>query len=141
MTDKKNGSEVKQAQSTMTKKEAVERSLRDLGNTATPTQLKKHIWDRYRIEMDLKHISTAKAKILNPASHSKPAVAKPAAVKPTTPASASPKPVADKAVVGKVAVLPGGSQGINLRDIETVKDLVERVGAASLRKLIDVMAR
>jgi len=28
-----------------------------------------------------------------------------------------------------------------LKDIETVKDLVERVGAASLKKLIDVMAR
>jgi len=28
-----------------------------------------------------------------------------------------------------------------LRDIETVKNLVERVGADSLKKLIDVMAR
>jgi hypothetical protein len=33
----------------------------------------------------------------------------------------------------------GGS--ISLRDIETVKDLVERVGADSLKKLIDVVAR
>jgi hypothetical protein len=30
---------------------------------------------------------------------------------------------------------------ISLRDIETVKDLVERVGADSLMKLIDAMAR
>jgi hypothetical protein len=33
------------------------------------------------------------------------------------------------------------SGAISLRDIETVKDLVERVGAVNLKKLIDVLAR
>jgi hypothetical protein len=33
------------------------------------------------------------------------------------------------------------SHGISLEDIETVKDLVERVGAGSLRHLIDVLVR
>jgi hypothetical protein len=50
------------------------------------------------------------------------------------------QPVAAKKTPTKVAPAPQGG-GISLRDIETVKDLVERVGADCLKKLIDVMAR
>lgn len=138
MVDKKNGSPTDKAPGGMTKKEAVEKGLRSLGNSATPTQLKKHIWDRFKIEMDLNHISTAKAKILKAAEQPKPAAAK-----PTVATSPAKPPAASKPSVRKEVGMPLGNatQGINLKDIESVKDLVERVGAASLKKLIDVMAR
>lgn len=126
MADMKTGSSSTKTEGSMTKKEAVERGLKTLGSSATPTQLQKHIREQYKIEMDLKHISTAKAKIMKAASPSKPAVAK-----STGTTSHHPQPMAH----GK------GIQGIHLKDIETVKELVERVGATSLKKLIDVMAR
>jgi hypothetical protein len=126
MADMKNGSSSTKTEGSMTKKEAVERGLKTLGSSATPTQLQKHIREQYKIEMDLKHISTAKAKIIKATGQSKPAVAKP---------TSTTLPVPQAMSQGK------GPHGIHLRDIETVKELVERVGATSLKKLIDVMAR
>ncbi|HTU23345.1 MAG TPA: hypothetical protein VMG10_35245 [Gemmataceae bacterium] len=142
MVDKTNGSPSSKAPGGMTKKEAVEKGLATLGSSATPTQLKKHIWDRFHIEMDLNHISTAKAKILKAAGEHKPAAAKPAAR--TSPAAL---PVSQKAGIRKETTakpaIPhsNAAHGISLKDIETVKELVERLGANSLKKLIDVMAR
>ena len=132
-----NGSEVKKAQGSMTKKEAVLKSLGDLGTSATPTQLQSHIKDRYRLTMTLKHLSTAKAKILKAGELRKPAAPKAPTQQPT-----SQKTTVRKEEPRKAAMSHGsGMQGISLKDIETVKDLVERVGATSLKKLIDVMAR
>jgi hypothetical protein len=141
MADTKNSSSSTKTEGSMTKKEAVEKGLKTLGSSATPTQLQKHIREQYKIEMDLKHISTAKAKIIKAAGQSKPAVAKPAATK-----MPSPQPMAAKPAIRKEsakAAMPAGKgvQNIHLKDIETVKELVERVGATSLKKLIDVMAR
>lgn len=56
------------------------------------------------------------------------------------PPAMSSQPPATKEAPTKTALAARGG-GISLRDIETVKDLVERVGADSLKKLIDVMAR
>jgi hypothetical protein len=106
--------------------------LQDLGNEAKPLQIREHIKKRYHIEMSLDHISTVKGEILRETGQ-----AKPAAGKPTVPQ----RPIR-KEDSAKGAKAPGErEQGINLKDIETVKDLVERVGAASLKKLIDVIAR
>jgi len=124
MADKKNGSQGKKAAGGMTKKEAVAKGLGVLGKAATPTQLQKHIKDSYGIDMNPNHISVEKGKILKAAGDHKRSAAKPTAATP---------PAAQKPATGK--------EGISLRDIESVKDLVERVGAASLKKLIDVMAR
>jgi hypothetical protein len=143
MADKKKGSPGTSSGG-MSKKDAVEKGLRTLGNSATPTQLQKHIRDHHKIEMDLKHISTAKAKILKAAGASKPASTKTSApaTKPAAQQPTAPKP-ASSAAGPKKATAPQGKEtpGISLIDIETVKDLVERVGATSLKKLIDVMAR
>jgi hypothetical protein len=128
MADKKNGSQGKKAAGGMTKKEAVAKGLGVLGKAATPTQLQKHIKDSYGIDMTLKHIGVEKGKILKAAGEHKPAATKPTAAKPPAKQAAAQKPAT-------------GKEGISLRDIESVKDLVERVGAASLKKLIDVMAR
>ena len=142
MVDKKSDSPSAKASDGMTKKEAVEKGLATLGNSATPTQLRKHIQERFNIEMDLNHISTAKAKILKAAEQHKPAAAKPAVATPPAKLPVVHKPSVRKEEPRKVVMPPGNAtQGISLKDIETVKDLVERVGASSLKKLIDVMSR
>jgi hypothetical protein len=146
MADKKNNpggsSASRKASGGITKKDAVEKGLGALGNAATPTQLQKHIRERYAIDMDLKHISTAKAKLLKAAGQNQPAVHKPAVVKPPAKLPTVLKPSSRQKATGKAATSQGqGAPGISLSDIDTVKDLVERVGAVRLKKLIDVMAR
>jgi uncharacterized protein YgbK (DUF1537 family) len=140
MVDKKNGSnegsESHKAPAGTTKKEAVEKGLAELGSTAMPTQLRNYIQEHYHIDIDLNQLPAAKSKILKAAASSPPAVPKPAAAKPPT----KPQPAGSKLVAGK-AEIEKATQEISLRDIEVVKDLVERVGTTSLKMLIDVMAR
>jgi hypothetical protein len=62
--------------------------------------------------------------IVKPALTKQPAASKPEPKKP------EPPPARKSAF-----------HSISLEDIERVKDLVERVGAASLRRLIDVLAQ
>jgi hypothetical protein len=82
--------------------------------------------------MSPNHISDAKGKILGKAGKSKPAVAKkPAAPKPAT-SSAAAKPTPRK---------EGAAGGVALQDIRILKDLVGRVGPASLRTLIDLLGQ
>lgn len=138
MADKKNGSQSSKASAGLTKKGAVRLALKDLGNDAKPVQIKDHIQKRYHVDMDLNHISTCKGEILREGGQAAPAAGKPAPVK--APAAAKP---AGKPAQGREMASPRGigTEGISLRDIETIKDLVERVGAPSLKRLIDVMAR
>jgi hypothetical protein len=101
----------------LTKREAVRRAIADLGRDAMPLQLQGHIRSKFGIEMSPDHISVEKRKtLLKEAGEGKPA------------AAAKPAP-------------QGNGEAIDLADIEAVKDLVERVGADSLKKLIDVLAR
>jgi hypothetical protein len=126
----------------MTKKNAVEKGLKTLGNSATPTQLQKHIREHYKIEMDLKHISTAKNKIMKAAGVRKQASLKTPATKPPAHQETAARTVPRTPGPRRATALQAReTSGISLKDIETVKDLVERVGATSLKKLIDVMAR
>ena len=147
MADKTNASPTSKSSGSLSKKDAVRRALQDLGNEARPLQIREHIKKRYHIEMSLDHISTVKGEILRETGQAKPAARKPpstpsAAAKPSAQQPAVPQRPIRKEDSAKGAKAPGErEQGINLKDIETVKDLVERVGAASLKKLIDVMAR
>jgi hypothetical protein len=101
----------------LTKREAVRRALGDLGPDATPTQMQGHIRSKYGIDMTPNHISTEKGNLRKQQGAASPPPQASAArtVEPKTPA-------------------------IALHDIKAVKDLVGRVGADSLKKLIDVMA-
>jgi hypothetical protein len=100
----------------LTKREAVRRAIADLGPDAMPLQLQGHIRSKYGIEMSPDHISVEKRRTQLEAAKGK------------TAAAAKPAPQEN-------------GEAIGLADIEAVKDLVERVGADSLKKLIDVMAR
>lgn len=137
MADKKSGSQLSKAPGDLTKKGAVRLALKDLGKDAKPMQLQAHIKDRYKIDMDLNHISTCKGEILRETSSAKPTTGK------TTPAKAhAPSKPTGKSSQTHVSGprQADGVQGISLRDIETIKDLVERMGALNLKRLIEVMA-
>jgi hypothetical protein len=112
------------------KREAVRRALVDLGQDATPSQMQGHIRSKYGIEMTAAHISTEKGNIRRKAAAPKQP-AQTSAAHTVVPEKPAPEPVAAK---------PEGA-AIGLGDIEAVKGLVGRVGAASLKKLIDVLAR
>jgi hypothetical protein len=110
------------AKKNMTKAEAVRRAVAELGRDAERTELQGHIKTKYGIEMSLNHISVEKRKALK-----KPAAAKrPAQVSAAR--TAEPKPAANR-------------HAVSLNDIAATKSLVERVGADSLKELIDVLAR
>jgi hypothetical protein len=119
----------------MSKREAVRQALAELGEGATPTQLRGHILGTFGIEMSTDHISTEKGILRRKkVAAAKPAVAQPSAARQAGPGKAAPKPQC-------VAAPPGDGRAIGLEDIETAKGLVERVGADCLMKLIDVLAR
>ncbi len=123
----------------MSKREAVKRALADLGRDATPSQLQPHIREKFDIEMTTDHISTEKGNILRKAQ----AAAKPTAAKPLAVQKSAAREVEPKEATPQPQTEPTAPQGdgISLGDIEAVKGLVERVGADSLKKLIDVLAR
>jgi hypothetical protein len=110
----------------ITKKEAVRRALSKLGKDASRPDIQKFVKDNYGHQMTLDHISTYKGEIRKEKGHTKTAVTKHAAAQKSEPKKPTTRPLA---------------HGISLTDIETVKGLVGRVGANSLKKLIDVMAR
>jgi hypothetical protein len=118
----------KKAQGGITKQEAVRRALAELGHDAKPTQIQGWVKEKYAIEMGTDHISTAKGQILSEAGKRKPAaVAQPSAAQNSEPREQG-RPT------------PRGN-AIGLDDIEAVKGLVGRVGADSLKKLVDLLAR
>jgi hypothetical protein len=126
MADKTNGTAPKKTNGSITKIDAVKQALGKLGKAASRPDIQKFVKDNYGLQMTLDHISNCKGELRKKKGSTNTAVTQQtAAVKqePKKPAS--------------------GTKGhaIGLEDIATVKDLVERVGAGSLRKLIDVMAR
>ena len=121
MAEKTNGSAAKGG---MTKKEAVRQALIALGKDAPRPELHQFIKDHYNLDVALDHISSCKGEIQREKSPKKSVAAKPAAAKSA--------PAATQHAKG---------HGISLEDIESVKGLVERVGADSLKKLIAMLAK
>ena len=124
----------------ITKVEAVRQALAELGPGAKPTQIQGHVKDKFGIEMSKDHISVTKRSLLKKAAGTKKATAGKAGAK-KTPAQASAARQAGPAVPLQATALRRKSPSIGLDDIEAVKGLLERVGAVSLHKLIDVMTR
>ena len=119
----------------ITKMEAVRQALGKLGKDASRPEIQKFVKDTYGLQMTLDHISNCKGEL-----RKKKGPAKTAASQQPAKAAVSQQPAAQKHEPKKPA---SGTKGhaIGLKDIDTVKDLVERVGAESLRQLIGVLSR
>ena len=122
--------------------EAVKRALAKLGKATKPAELQVYVQKVFGIEMNRDHVKTCKGKILRQdAPPGKTGAAKPAK-KPAAPKAAAPKPVVAKAKPTTRAVaMPNGVSGISLGDLQTLKELVARVGPTQLRTLFDLLAR
>src|SRR4051812_13427058 len=121
----KNGSK------TPTKAKAVLLALQELGLDAKRGPIGTFIRERFGIDMKPDHVSTARGEALKKlAGNGKP----PTKAKPT----AAKKPAQVEAVLIAVTEPSSSRTAIELNDILTLKTLVGRVGAANLKKLIDI---
>jgi hypothetical protein len=135
MADKKNGTPPGAAASGLSKMDAVRRALAELGNDAMPKRIQAFVKERFGVEMTNGHVSDCKKKILKKGKGK----AKRAAAKPPAQASAARTKAASEPPVRPAPAPPAWA--IALADIEATKALVERVGADSLKRLIDLLAR
>jgi hypothetical protein len=126
MAEKNNGTAPKKVNGGITKIEAVRQALSKLGKDASRPDIQKFVKDTYGLQMTLDHISNCKGELRKKKKPAKTAVAQQSAAAKSEPKKPPTRPLA---------------HGISLEDIEAVKSLVGRVGANSLKKLIDVMAR
>jgi hypothetical protein len=117
-------------QDKINKMEAVRRSLKKLGKTATPTAIQADVKARFGVEMSTDHISTCKGDIARKEREQKEAKKQAANKSQERPAQAPP------ATAGT-----GRKASIALEDVLAVKSLVARVGAGQLRTLIDAFER
>jgi hypothetical protein len=108
----------------MTKKDAVRRSLAKLGEDAKPKAIQADIRKRFKIEMDLGHISTTKGEIRRERE------GKPKKLAAATEQAAPPAARTSKQTGTAVAI----------DDILALRTLLDRVGADHLRALIDALS-
>src|SRR4051794_15653109 len=127
MTEK-NGSK------TPTKAQAVLTALQELGRDAKRGPIGTFIKERFGIDMKPDHISTARGEALKKLAGN----GKPKAKKTTPPAKQEAAPVAAPPPK-RTPLASSNGTAVELDDILTLKGLVGRVGAANLRKLIDIV--
>jgi hypothetical protein len=120
----------------VSKVDAVGQALAELGKNATREQIQGFVKERYGYTMTLDHISNCKAKLAKRAAKSKKAGKKQATTKATQP-RAAPTPREKGARPAPVANVK--APAIPLDDILVVRSLVDRLGAAPLRTLIDAL--
>jgi hypothetical protein len=144
----------------VTKIEAVRRALDKLGVGAKPGAILEYVKKTFGVDMTRDHAKTCKGKILRERKgKAKPApkptapaaaVTKAAAPKPKpkakpkkkTKAKPAPKKPAPKAAAPRpAAAVRSNGTTIHLPDIEAVKGLLGRVGAAQLKGLVDLLAK
>ena len=111
------------ADTKVTKTEAVRRAMGELGKDASRPDIQKYVKDKFGYDMSPDHISNCKSDLRKRGK------------KQTT----KKKPQA--AATAAVATNGKGAKAIPLADILAVKALVERLGAAPLRTLIDAFSK
>jgi hypothetical protein len=130
----------------ISKMEAVRRAIATLGQDAGRAAIRDEVKRAFGIEMSADHVSTYKGDIAREAAKKKLAAKKPTATKPVATKPAAVVPAVEKAASSpkKPATAPSGNgngPSVALGDILTLKELVDRVGAENVLKLIGVMAR
>ena len=136
------------------KMDAVRKAMASLGNAATRTQIQKFVKDSTGVEMKLDVVSSYKSFVANASKKSATAVTTATTAPETKPVASQPAAATKKrrkkrkrrkaAPQPLAAVTPapsGKATGIALSDIEMVKELVKKVGANTLKGLIDVFSK
>ena len=130
------------------KMDAVRQAMGELGNAAARTEIQKFVKERFGIELNLDTVSSYKAFIASKAKKSaattqaaKPVAQQPASVKKKGQKQKRRGKAASRPLVAVSTAPREKANGIALSDIQTVKALVGRVGADSLKTLIDVFSK
>ena len=129
---------------TISKVEAVRRSLEKLGREATNAEIQADVLERFGLVMTTNHVSTCKGDLRKAEARKAKAKkdAAPAAKSPTArPTARVPQAATTPATTAHSKTGHGQRTAVELDDILAVKALVGRVGAGHLRTLIDVMAK
>jgi len=126
----------------VTKVDAVGRAVAALGETASRADIKSWVKEHFGHDMSLDHISSCK-KELSRRAEAKKAARKPAAKKAEDAKSESRTPVPAQEKPASILTNAGNSKpsAVEMTDIRTVRELLDRVGADHLRTLIDFMTR
>jgi hypothetical protein len=106
------------AESKISKMEAVRRALAQLGSEAKPQEIQSFLKTNFRIDMGPNLISNYKSTLSRKAAGQSAIIKKPAGV----------------------ATL-ASSGGFSLEEIESVKEMVEKIGAERVQQLAEVLAR
>ncbi len=115
-----------------TKMDAVREAQGKLGKDAKAADIQKYVRDTFGHDMKIDHVYNCLSEIRRQAGKTaKPTARKEAAPAPAAARQTPPPPPRPAAPAG----------GIELKDIAAAKGLVERLGPARLRELIDLLAR
>jgi hypothetical protein len=123
----------------VSKVDAVGQALAELGQDASRDQIRGFVKDRFGYEMTPDHISNCKGDLRKRAAKGKKAGKKQAATAKATQPAAAPTPARPAPAAARVA--HGKAPAIPLEDILAVRALVDRLGAAPLKTLIDALGR
>jgi hypothetical protein len=130
------------------KNEAVYLALQELGTDAKRGPIREFVKERFGIDMNPDHVSTARGEALRkmagdgkpapkespPAAEAEPAAPRePAGVEQAAPDAAAQTPLREKSSP------TSSSTAVELDDLIALKALVGRVGAENLRRLIDIV--
>jgi hypothetical protein len=117
----KNQSEDNQSMEKLTNKaEAMRRALGALGDKAMPTELQGYLKEHFDVDMTTKVISVYKSKLGKRKSKR--------GRKSSSPVE---QPIKVKSAV---------SDSVNVRDLRSIKELMDRHGAARLRELLELVS-
>ena len=134
------------------KMDAVRKAMAALGNVATRTEIQKFVKDSTGVEMKLDVVSSYKSFVAKESKKTATAATTAPETKPVVQQSAATTKKAQKKKkkrrkaapqpLAAVTTAPSGkATGIALSDIEMVKELVQKVGANTLKGLIDVFSK
>jgi hypothetical protein len=128
------------------KMEAVRQAMAELGNAATRTDIRNFVKERTGVEMNLDVVSSYKSAVARASKKSatttpeeKPVVQAPVAVTKKARKKRKRGKVAEKSAATVAPAASGNATGIALSDIQTVKELVGRVGVTTLKHLIELL--
>ena len=144
----------------MTGSEAVRKAFEKMGRDAMPVAVQKYVKDAFKIDITTNLVSNVKAKLKGKSGKTPSPAKAQGATKAAAGPKAQAKPSAAKsggsgqattgqAKNGQTANRNGGAAGgngqgaagISLEDIDVIKQLARRNGAASLHRLIDLLVK
>jgi len=108
------------------KMDMVRKALAKYGKDAKPTQIQDYVKKEFGVEMTADHVSNYKGKILRGEGGRKKAKSKRKAARP-------------KAQAPKMAAAKPAMASLSLKDVETTRALLGRIGPAQLRGLIELL--